>query len=151
MNLEGTRFGSITFNQDDIIDFAEGLVGFPHAHRFVVLCTKDDSAFRWLQCIDDPTLAFLVAIPEHLIPEYSPTVSKSQAESLELTPETPTLIFVTANIPKGRPRDMTLNLAGPIVVNGETQKARQLILEDPSYSVKHRVFPANEVAEPVAA
>jgi len=37
---------------------------------------------------------------------------------------------------------MTANLMGPVVINLKTRQGRQIIVEDPQYSHKHRVLPA---------
>jgi flagellar assembly factor FliW len=47
---------------------------------------------------------------------------------------------------------MTVNLVAPIVLNLETRKGKQVILEDGAYTIKHRVLQAEgKEAETVAA
>jgi flagellar assembly factor FliW len=89
---------------------------------------------------EDPSLAFLVVEPTHFVHEYAPVLSDEAASSLELDESTPQLVYTIATIPNGKPDEMTINLAGPIVINGLTRSARQLVIEDPNYSIKHRVF-----------
>ena len=50
------------------------------------------------------------------------------------------LVYTTASIPHGRPRDMTLNLAAPIVISGATRLGKQIVLENEAYTMRHRVF-----------
>ena len=137
-----TRFGEIEYSENDIIHFPEGLVGFSKLRKFVLVCTKEGSHFRWLQSIDEGALAFLVADPAVYVPEYEPTVSESMVRVLELEDETPRFLFTTVSIPHGHPEDMTLNLLAPIVINAATRKAKQLVLDDQAYTIKHRVFQA---------
>jgi flagellar assembly factor FliW len=152
MTLSGTRFGDIEFNDDDIVHFPEGLIGFPNSREYVLLCAKPGSPFRWLQSLDEPALAFLCTDPIHYVPDYAPTLSERHARDLGMTVDTARLVLCTAAIPKGKPEDMTLNLAGPIVVNAEVRRGRQIVLEDGAYTIRHRVFPqADRVREPVAA
>ncbi len=140
MTITGSRFGNIEFDDLDIITFEEGLVGFPSVTRFVILCPREDKPFRWLQSIDEPELAFLVSDPAAYVDDYAPTISQSVARSLALEPTTPRLVFTTVNIPRGKPDDMTLNLAGPLVINAVERKGKQIVLEDGAYTTKYRVF-----------
>lgn len=136
-----TRFGTLDYNEEDIVTLSDGLVGFPAHTRFLLLEHKPGSPFRWLQSIDEAGVAFLVANPSHYLPNYELVLGDAHVARLSLTPETPTLVFTTATIPHGRPNDLTLNLAGPIVINVETRTGRQIVLENEAYTTQHRVFP----------
>lgn len=152
MTLTGTRFGDLEVAEQDTIAFPDGLIGFPTAKRFVIICPKAESPFRWLQSLDEPALAFLVTDPANYVPDYAPEISLGAARRLALNEETPRLLLTTVNIPRGKPEAMTLNLAGPIVVNAETRTASQIVLEDGAYTIKHRVFPeADRVSGTAAA
>lgn len=152
MTLSNTRFGDIEYSADDIITFADGVIGFPTNTQFVLLSHKPNTPFRWLQSIDDPALAFLVAFPEVIAPGYAPEIENSVAHELCLTEETPQMVLTTVTIPPGKPEEMTTNLLGPIIINGVTMRAKQVILADEAYTVKHRVFATTDrAAEKVAA
>jgi flagellar assembly factor FliW len=148
MNIEGTRFGTIEFTEEDVVLFPEGLVGFSRLHRHVLVNPKPNSPFRYLQSLEEPGLAFLVTDPTVYMPDYDPKVDEGIAKSLELAAETPRLLFTTVSIPHGHPEDMTVNLAAPIVINLLTRKAKQIVLDDQAYTIKHRVFqPAVQAGE----
>jgi flagellar assembly factor FliW len=152
MVITGSRFGDIEYTEEDVILFDEGLIGFPNTKSFLILAHKPGTPFRWLQSIDEPSLAFLVAIPEYFVPDYAPTVSDATVREMALTEESDKLVFATVSIPAGQPQEMTLNLAGPIVVNVDTRQARQVVLEDDAYTIRHRVFEqANRVSQRMAA
>ena len=151
MVLTGTRFGDIDFGPNEVLFFKEGLIGFPNLQEFVLISHKDESPFRWLQSVQEPSMAFLCAIPQHFIPSYNPHLSASTIEGLRLEESTDRYVLTTASIPKGRPEEMTLNLAAPILVNANTRSALQFVLDDEAYTVKHRVFPTAKVKQKVAA
>jgi flagellar assembly factor FliW len=152
MIIEGTRFGALEYTDEDIVTFADGLIGFPLAQRFVLLSMKEDSPFRWLQSLDEPALAFLVGDPGRLVEGYAPVVPMHSVSHLDITEETPRLVYATVAIPAGRPDEMTMNLAGPILINALTRAAAQVVLEDDAYTIRHRVFQsASQVSESVAA
>jgi flagellar assembly factor FliW len=152
MILNNTRFGDIEFSDDDIITFIDGIIGFPDKATFLLLNHKPNTPFRWLQSIEEPSLAFLVAFPELLVPGYSPEIGLPVAKELDLTEETPKMLLTTVTIPAGKPEEMTTNLLGPIIINGLTMQAKQVVLADDLYTVRHRVFATTErVADKVAA
>lgn len=152
MRLNGTRFGTVEFETEDMLTFEEGLIGLPALKHFVLVSTREDSPFRWLQSIEDPAMAFLITEPGRFVADYAPEVSDRDQERLHLDAETPCLVYVTVSIPPGRPEDMTINLAAPLVINARTRTGKQIILEDEAYTIKHRVLQAGRtVAESVAA
>jgi flagellar assembly factor FliW len=152
MNIEGTRFGTIEYTTEDVVHFDEGLIGFSKWQDFILLSVKPGSPFRWLQSLTEPALAFLTAIPTAYIESYMPEIDETHAKKLGLTETTPTIVLTTATIPAGSPHEMTLNLTAPIIINAATRHAKQLVLEDPAYTIKHRVFQtANRSGEKQAA
>lgn len=151
MTISGTRFGDLDFAPTDVLFLKGGLIGFPNLQEFILISHKDASPFRWLQSVQEPGMAFLTALPHHFIPDYNPELPISVVEGLGLEPATERYVLTTASIPAGRPDDMTLNLAAPILVNANTRSALQFVLEDEAYTVKHRVFPEAKVKEKVAA
>ena len=149
--ITNTRFGAVSFEEQDIITFPDGVIGFPQCTRFVVVSRSEQSPFRWLQSIDLPEFAFLVTDPACYVSNYEPVMGESLSAQLEIGEKTPTLLYTTVSIPHGSPHNMTLNLAGPIVINVETRIGRQFIVEDEAYTVKHRAFPTESASERAAA
>lgn len=140
MTTETARFGRVTYTNEDVVTFEHGLVGFPDLSEFVLICHGENTPFRWMQSIDQGDLAFLVVDPAHYVDGYEPEVSESEAGALGLKEETPRLVYTIVSIPPGKPEEMTVNLAGPIVVNLETGRGRQIVLEDERYPIRHKVF-----------
>ena len=147
---ETSRFGSIRYSAEDIVTFADGLVGFPNLESFVLIQHDDDGQFRWMQSTDFGDIAFLVVDPARYVADYDPAVPDSLAESLSLDEDTPRLVYTIVSIPPGKPEEMTINLAGPIIINTEAGCARQVVLEDERHAIKHRVFEGVERDERAA-
>lgn len=137
--IESCRFGNLEVDNDQIITFPTGLVGFSELRGFVAIDHGSDSPFVWLQAIEDPAVAFLVVDPAVFIADYAPLMSEACADALQMSESTQRVVYTIVNIPPGQPEEMTLNLAGPIVVNVEKRLAAQLVLEDEIYELKHKV------------
>jgi flagellar assembly factor FliW len=139
--ITDTRFGAIDYDENDVIRFPEGIVGFPDCRDYLLVAHKPESNFRWLQSLDEPRLAFLVTDPAAYVDNYDPVLGDDFAVEMGIDASTPTLLLTTVSIPRGKPEEMTLNLAGPIVINVHERVGRQFILDDEAYTVKHRAFP----------
>ena len=146
MKLEGTRFGTIEFAEEDLVTLPDGMIGFSEFNQFVIVNTKDESPFRWLQSLEEPKLAFLLAFPERIIGVYSPEIPIKDASELNLLDTAPYLVFVTATIPKGRPMEATANLSAPVVINADSRIGKQIVLEDEAYTVRYPIFEQRAMA-----
>ena len=152
MRLQGTRFGNVEFDAEDILAFPEGLIGFPSLKHYVLLTPKADSPFRWIQSVEEPSTAFLLAEPLRFFSDYAPELSEEECQALAISETTARLVYVTVSIPPGKPSEMTVNLLAPIVLNLETRTGKQVILLDDAYTIKHRVLQAeSKDAETIAA
>lgn len=139
MKISTSRFGKIEISEDEIVTFDEGLLGFADYHQFIILNTDDGSPFRWLQCIDDGNLAFVIIEPLNFMFKYNLEISDSDAKFISLKRSEDAVLYVIVSIP-GNPQDMTANLQGPIVINASNRKARQVISNNRRHSVKVRII-----------
>lgn len=145
MRYESAKLGSIEYGEDQVIAFIEGILGFP-AYRDYVLLEHKHGPFLWLQSLEEPSLAFLVTDPWNFFPDYSPEIPDEDVEALELEEPYNFSVFCFVTVPE-RVELTTVNLKGPTVVNLNTRKAKQLVLLNPEYTTKHRLFgPAEEEA-----
>lgn len=145
--LNSKRFGVIEYPAEDVIFIEGGMIGFSESQNFLLLSAKDDSPFRWLQSIEIPELAFLVAVPGYYLQDYSPEISANAAQALNVSKPEEVTVFVTAAIPPGRPKDLTLNLAAPVVVNTAERRGLQVVLDNPAYTMRYRVFQETDDVE----
>ena len=135
------NFGSIEVRSDQIIYLEPGLLGFTQYHRYVLIEHHQETPFLWLQCLDKADLAFVVIDPRYLLPDYQPGPLAQATRELKVEHAEDLKVLLILTIPPGKPQEMTANLMGPVVINLKTRQGRQLILEEASYSHKHRVLP----------
>ena len=140
MQVDTTRFGTITIDEHKIITMPLGMLGFPDEKRYVIVQHKENSPFFWYQSVDDPALAFVITSPFFFVPDYSVPLDDAIKEMSWDEEEVGDKVelYVVVNIPNGSPNEMTANLIGPILVNTETFQALQMVVTDSPYS--HR-FP----------
>ena len=134
-------FGEITIDDDRIITFPKGIVGFPELTEFALLHDSDKGAdsIHWLQSIQEPAFAMPVMDPLRVCPDYNPEVDDEILKNLgELNPDD-MLVLVTMTVPK-EVEKMTVNLKGPIIINAAQKTAMQVIVEGDEYPVKFPIY-----------
>jgi flagellar assembly factor FliW len=145
MVLNTRHFGEIEVEVEKIVLFENGLPGFPRCKRFVLLEQDSDPGqanrglFWWLQSVDAPDTAFVLMDVMMLMPEYNPLIESEEISGLgEYDPET-FVVYNIANIPDD-PRNMTVNLKAPIVMNTAARLGKQVITMNDDYSIRHFIF-----------
>ena len=132
MKVNTRLFGEIEIQDDKIITLDKGIVGFPDLNRFTIIydTEKEGKAkIMWFQSLDEPQFAMPVVTPGDVVPDYNPTVNDELLEPLgELTEEN-LYVLVTIKVPE-KIEDMTINLKAPIIINTDTLKGGQIIVED---------------------
>jgi flagellar assembly factor FliW len=146
MQINTTRFGQVEIDDKRVIDFTDGLPGFPEAHRFVLLEHAPNNPFHWLQCLDDPALAFVVMDPLIVEPNYRQAIPKEAVKDLGLKSEKETALLTIVTIDRANQR-VTTNLLGPLVIHSETLQAKQIILEQSTYATKHDIIPPSQMQQ----
>lgn len=135
MQIDTTRFGTIEIAEESVIRMPDGMLGFESAQQFVLLEDRPDTAFKWLQAVDNSALAFIVINPLEFFPSYEIELPDEQAESLEVNDPGDAVMFTTVTI--AGDGKVTTNLLGPIIMNSRTLNARQIVLQDDRFSAKH--------------
>jgi len=136
MIVQTTRFGSVEVNDDRVLTFPSGMLGFSSYTQFVLLQPDEDGIFFWLQSTEAPELAFVVTDPATWVPDYQATVRKEQMDELSLETLETAQTFVIVN---KYDNALTVNLQGPIVVNLTNHHAMQLVLADKRWTTRHEV------------
>ncbi|MDH5718453.1 MAG: flagellar assembly protein FliW [Spirochaetia bacterium] len=136
MRVNTKRFGEINIETDKIIDFPEGIFAFEQFHRYILLATKEDTEFYWLQCIDDPGLAFLVVNAAIHLPRYKPQIDNEYLSLLGVNDISKTECWLILTIPSNEPGHMTVNLQGPLLINPEKKAGAQFISVDETHTIR---------------
>lgn len=136
-------FGKIAIEEDKIISFDNGILGFPELKDFTLIYDIDKgnaSGIKWLQSLQEPGFAMPVLNPRIILPEYNPKFDKEYLAPLgDNLEKEDILMFITVTVPKDITK-MTVNLRAPIIVNADRRKAVQLINDDEKYSIKYAIY-----------
>lgn len=133
MIVASERLGDLDCDEQAILEFPNGLLGFEEHTRFAVVAADEDGAYSWLQSLDDPALAFLTIVPGFFFPDYAPDIPDADAAELAIADAGHVQLLALVTIGEDA---ITANLLGPVVVNLRTRTARQVVLSEQRYSVK---------------
>lgn len=133
MEIDTTRFGRIAVDESRILNIPKGLLGFPDASRYALIQTNEENYFFWLQCLDNPNLAFVVTDPSIFFSDYSVPMKQELLEEVNATDQQALQVFVICNKVG---EWLTGNLLGPIVVNVANCQASQVVLTEKKWTTR---------------
>lgn len=134
--VPSSRFGDMTVPANSMIEFPNGLIGFPKAIRFVMVDHK--APFSWLHSADDPNLAFVVVDGFEFGASYDvkPPLGDKECDFKD-SDEYAILVIVTV---RPDPRMTTANLKAPLFVNLKNRKGVQVIFDSPRFSTRYPLW-----------
>ena len=133
MEIQTSRFGRIAVDDERIMTFPNGLLGFPSYTRFALIQTGQENYFFWLQSVDEPNLAFVITDPAIFFKDYQVPVREETAQELQLTDPSYLQTFVICNKVG---EWLTGNLLGPIVVNAQNRLGQQVVLTEKKWTTR---------------
>ena len=120
---------------DAPIIFDRGIYGFPEARSFVLAPTSHDGLY-WLQSTEHTALCFVLADPFVFFKGYAVDLPDIDVAHLHASSPADIAVFVTVTLADTPGRASTANLQGPIAINLQDRRGRQVILNQPGYGVR---------------
>ena len=142
MLVKTKHFGEIELEENKIITFDEGLIGFEDKKRYTILFnneSKSKGTISWLQSLDEPMLALPVVSPFVAMADYNPVVEDEVLAPLGELNDENLVILLTLTVPSDLTK-MTVNLKAPIIINADTRKGCQAIAENSDYVVRYGIY-----------
>ena len=140
MKANTRLFGEIDIPEEKILQFDNGVLGFENCKKFTIIYDTskgDETSISWLQCMDEPELAFPMISPFFVMDDYNPVVEL--LTGLGDLNDDNTLLFVLVNI-KSDITKLTANMKAPVIINSDTRKGAQAIAENQEYQIKYNIY-----------
>lgn len=145
MILETKHFGNVEINEDDVIIFEKGIPGFENNKRYAILYkVDDDNPFKWLQSVDNGSIAFVIIDPKTFKDFYEIKIEDEVMNELEIDELSDVMVYNIVTIPEDITK-ITANLRAPVIINAKKNKGCQIILENGDYSFRQSIL--NEIHE----
>ena len=140
--IDTLRFGSIEAEENQVINFKQGIPAFEEEKEFLLIVPDETAPYAFLQSVKTPELAFLMTRPFVFFPDYEFVLNDEIEEQLELKSEEDLDVFAFITIPDGDIKKMTVNLLAPVVINKRARFGQQYVLEKTKYTTAHALFAA---------
>jgi flagellar assembly factor FliW len=124
MKIKTLQFGEIEYDENLIVKFADGILGFEQMKDFLLI-KMDDDIFYWLTSVDNPDIIFPLIGIRLIDPEY---VEKPDNEA-----------FGIVKLDKD-PSNITVNLKAPVYINHDRKEGFQIILDNDKYPLTYKLF-----------
>jgi flagellar assembly factor FliW len=141
--LVNTRhFGEIELDEGKIVYFENGILGFEDYKEYTLLYDDEEGErpdISWLQSLEEPALAIPVISPFIVKKDYNPEIEDELLKPLDGVSDENAVVLVSITVPSDIEK-ITANLKAPFIINSETRKGAQIIVENSNYEVKHPFY-----------
>ena len=142
MRVQTKFVGEVDIEEEKILDFPNGIIGFENFNQFTIIYDIDDDSqtrISWLQSVEEPALALPVIDPLAIVPEYIPMIEDELLAPLGNPADADLLFLLVMTVPADMTK-VTANMKAPIIINGENKKGVQLIVENADYPVRFNIY-----------
>jgi flagellar assembly factor FliW len=146
MVAETKFFGTVDIEDEKIIEFPMGIIGFENLKKFALIYDserEERSRISWLQSMEEPLMVLPVINPIDITENYNPVIEDELMKIIGDPADEDVLIFTSMSIPSDLTK-MTANFKAPFIINTVDRKAMQVIVENEDYPVKYNVYEAIE-------
>lgn len=143
-------FGEVDIADEKIVYFPDGILGFEELKRYTLIFdvkkNGEKAKIAWLQSVDEPELALPVINPFEVKQDYDPIIPNQLLKKLgNVTPEN-VVVLLIVTVPTDISKT-TANLKAPIIMNSDTCKGAQIIVENKDYIIKYPIIKKNDKGE----
>ncbi len=134
-------FGEIGIDEQKVITFPEGIIGFGQLKRFLLIhdSEMENRKIAWLQSIDEPAFALPVMDPLVIKPDYNPVIEDELLNNIGEKTENELFVVVILKVPSDI-TNMTVNLKAPVIINPDTRLGCQILADNEDYQIKYPIY-----------
>ena len=119
------------YDEKEIINFTEGLIGLPEMRRAVLIPLPECEPFYWLASVDDEKNRFVVVNPHEVFENYQ-APAPGEFVATDDAPESKTLAIVKVSSDWTK---TTVNLRAPMFIDHKTKRGAQCVLTESNYEL----------------
>jgi flagellar assembly factor FliW len=139
MRILTAHFGEVEIDEEKVFFFTNGLPGLEDDKRFALVSREEGQPIRCLQSLDHWEIALPVINPFELLPSYEFDITPDDISALSIEAPEEVMTINVLVIPQN-PKEMTVNLASPIIINLRNRVGRQIFLENKKYKIRTPVL-----------
>jgi flagellar assembly factor FliW len=128
-------FGNIDVQEDQVLDFRDGLLGFSLCKRWLLITGKKPGT-AWLQSAEHGSLAFMLIDPFLTFDGYAAHLGPTEIAQLDAQDPAQIAVFAIVTLPSSDVPETTANLRGPVVINVRARLGAQVVSSEGTWSVR---------------
>lgn len=136
MKINTSRFGELDVEQENILIFPNGMLGFENCTKYSLFHEeKDQPMVFWLQSMDDPEVVFSVVDPTAFGLNYQITLTDDEAKLLDAKNETDIAVMLVLYNPLvedggkfKQSSGVSANINGPLLINVNSKRGMQKLM-----------------------
>ena len=128
-------FGNIDVQEDQVLDFRDGLLGFSLCKRWLLITGKKPGT-AWLQSAEHGSLAFMLIDPFLTFDGYTAHLGPTEIAQLDAQDPAQIAVFAIVTLPSSDVPETTANLRGPVVINVRARLGAQVVSSEGTWSVR---------------
>ena len=138
MKTQTKYFGEIDYTKEELLTFPKGLFGFEDEQSFLLLPFSSAGTLFSLESVGSPELAFTLMHPFSLDASYAPVLSADELKALDVEKSEDLYYYVLCTV-KDPVDESTINMKCPLAINPDTRYGLQVILEDETWEMRHKL------------
>lgn len=142
MKLNTKYHGVIDYNEDDVISFESGILGFEDLKKYIIFSLKDNEDFKIIHSIEDEGVGLVLMSPFLIRNDYEFELNENILKSLQIENESDVMVYTTVTLNSDL-KKITTNLKAPIIINVCKNIGKQIIVDNKDYLVKEQIFKEN--------
>jgi flagellar assembly factor FliW len=144
--VQSVRFGTLDVPENKIITMERPILGFENLSTFCLVEEPELAPFMCMQSCEDPAVTFMVVNPVVFFPGYRIEVNSKEIAELRVALVESVEAYVIVTLAED-PGQISVNLQGPILINTENNLAKQLVLVNSQYQVRHYLLDSPDRAK----
>jgi flagellar assembly factor FliW len=132
-----SSFGPLEVPAEQVLHFAQGLLGFAECREWVLLA-RGDAHSMWLQSIEHPELALLLIDPFVAFDGFALDVPATASAQLDAGHADDVLVLAPVTMARGN-APATANLRGPVLINWRARRGVQVVVDGGPWGVRETI------------
>ncbi len=128
----------VSDNDEQVFTFAKGIPGFSEITSYTYV--QQITPFSILQSVQQPEISFILLDPFAYFQQYEVEIPEDVIDELGIASEDKVVVRNIVSWNKV-PQHRTVNLVAPIIFNLDTMQAKQIILQNTDYTIRHPLQP----------
>ncbi len=139
LKVTTTHFGELDVAEEELLELSSPLPGFPETKRVFIIKKDTIRPFQWLQSLEEAGVTFVVVEPHNFFHDYLPELHPYDAREIGAQKAEDIIVFAICVLPEDMTK-MTANLRGPLIVNLDKRKLKQVFLDTDKWSVRESIL-----------